>query len=762
MHTPVHRSLRPTLIGLVLAASIAVVSAQQRGGQGAGAQQPPRPWMNTALSADERAGLVLAELTLDEKIGLLHGLGRGGGSVQDPAFQAVAARSNGGAGFAPGVPRLGLPDLQMADSAVGVARGASRGRYSTALPSTVAAAATWDVKLAYDYGALIGRELRDQGYNVSLGGGVNLLREPRNGRNFEYQGEDPVLAGTMIGHRIRGLQDQHVVGDIKHFALNDQETGRQIASVTLDKRVMRETDLLAFEIGIKVGEPNLVMCSYNRVGGEYACENRYLLNDLLKKSWDFKGWVVSDWGATHSTAKAALAGLDQEMPGDTYFGSALKKAVEAGEVPVARLDDMVRRIVRAECASGVIDHPPVTRVPHVFEGLATAQRVAESGTVLLKNVRGVLPLAAATLKSVAVIGAHADVGVPSGGGSAQVDAAGGSAVKPPEATGTGQRQGGMGRGATWHPSAPLAAIMARVPKVKVTFDDGTNPAKAAALAKTCDVAIVFAAQVTSEGRDMPNLSLPESQDGLIAAVAAANPRTIVVLETGGPVTMPWLGQVPAVLEAWYPGIRGGEAIAAVIFGDVNPSGKLPMTFPESEADLPHPVLPGSDVTPQPVPAAAGAPATAQRRTQVPPFDITYTEGLKVGYKWFDAEDKTPLFPFGHGLSYTTFSYSGLKATGTSVTFTVKNTGTRIGAEVAQVYAGLPEGSGEPPRRLVAWEKILLVPGESKTVTLTLDPLLLSIFDAAADAWRLAPGDYRIFVGTSSRTTPLAVTVRLGG
>jgi beta-glucosidase len=719
--------------------------------------------MDTTLSADERADLVLAQLALDEKIGLVHGISRGGGgATPDPAIQAVAERSNGGAGFVPGVPRLGLPDLQMADAAVGVARGAARGRYSTALPSTVAEAASWDVKLAYDYGALVGRELRDQGYNVSLGGGVNLLREPRNGRNFEYHGEDPVLAGTMVGHVIKGLQDQHVVGDIKHYALNDQETGRQIASVALDKRVMRETDLLAFEIGIKVGNPNMVMCSYNRVGGDWACEHSYLLGDLLKKVWGFKGWVISDWGATHSTAKAALAGLDQEMPGDTYFGAALRTAVEAGEVPMARLDDMVRRILRAEFASGIIDDPPVSKVPDVFEGFAVAQRAAEAGAVLLKNVDAVLPLGAATVKSIAVIGSHADAGVPSGGGSAQVDAAGGSAVKPPEAAGAGQRQGGMGRGATWHPSAPLAAIRARAPRAKVAFDDGTDSARAAALAKASDVAIVFAAQVTSEGRDMPNLSLPDNQDQLIAVVAAANPRTIVVLETGGPVTMPWIDRVPAVLEAWFPGIRGAEAIANILFGDVNPSGKLPMTFPKTEADLPTPVLPGSDVAPQPVPAPAGALANAPRRTELPPFDITYTEGLKVGYKWFDTEKRTPLFAFGHGLSYTTFAYSGLEATRASVTFTVKNTGTRAGADVAQVYAGLPAGAGEPPRRLVAWEKIALAPGESKTVTLALDPFLLSIFDSAADAWRLVPGDYTVCVGTSSRDTPLTATVRIGG
>lgn len=764
MAIQVLQAYRVIVLAGLLVVLIGTLEAQQRRGQGAGPSQPPRPWMDTMLSADERAGLVLAQLTLDEKIGLVHGMSRGGGgATPDPAIQAVAERSNGGAGFVPGVPRLGLPDLQMADSAVGVARGAARGRYSTALPSTVAEAASWDVKLAYDYGALVGRELRDQGYNVSLGGGVNLLREPRNGRNFEYHGEDPVLAGTMVGHVIKGLQDQHVVGDIKHYALNDQETGRQIASVTLDKRVMRETDLLAFEIGIKVGSPNMVMCSYNRVGGDWACEHSYLLGDLLKKTWGFKGWVISDWGATHSTAKAALAGLDQEMPGDTYFGGALRKAIEDGEVPMARLDDMVRRILRAEFASGIIDHPPVPTVPDVFEGFAVARRVAEAGTVLLKNAVAVLPLGADTITSIAVIGSHADAGVPSGGGSAQVDAAGGNAVTPAPVPGAGQRQAGAGRGgAVWHRSIPLAAIRAKAPRARVEFDAGTDPAKAAALAKSCDVVIVFASQPTTEGRDLPNLSLPDNQDQLIGEVVAANPRTIVVLETGGPVTMPWIDRVPAVLEAWFPGIRGAEAIANVLFGDVNPSGKLPMTFPETEADLPHPVLPGSDLTPQPVPAPAGAPANAPRRTELPPFDITYTEGLKVGYKWFDAESKSPLFAFGHGLSYSTFAYSGLEATGASVTFTVKNTGTRAGAEVAQVYAGLPAGAGEPPRRLVAWEKIALAPGEAKSVTLALDPFLLSIFDTAADAWRLVPGDYTLFVGTSSRDTPLSATVKIAG
>src|SRR5581483_10132792 len=264
------------------------------------------PWMDRNLSPDQRADLVIAQMTLDEKITLVHGTGN---------FEAAGARSNGGAGMIAGIPRLGLPDLQLADSAVGVRAAAARGRYATLLPSTIAEAATWDLKLAHEYGALIGRELRDQQYNVSLGGGMDLMREPRNGRNFEYAGEDPILAGKMVAQFIRGLQEQKVIRDVKHYALNDQETGRTIGNVKLGKRVMRESDLLAFEIAVTEGQPGMVMCSYNKVNGDWACENSYLLNDVLKKAWDFKGFVISDWGATHTTAKAALAGLDNEEPG---------------------------------------------------------------------------------------------------------------------------------------------------------------------------------------------------------------------------------------------------------------------------------------------------------------------------------------------------------------------------------------------------------------------------------------------------------------
>jgi len=750
-------------------AAIVLLAAPALWAQGRGGvpQPPAGPWMNKDLPPDQRADMVIEQMTLDEKIQLIHGGqgGFGGG----PQAGGQPTRSNGGAGWIPGIPRLGIPDLNMADSAVGVTRGAARSRYSTGLPSSVGLAATWDPTLAWLYGSVIGRELRDQGYNMSIGGGVDITREPRNGRNFEYQGEDPILAGRMIGQLMKGVQDQHILGDIKHYALNDQETGRNIGNVILDKRSMRESDLLAFEIGLRDSQAAGVMCSYNKVNGDWACENDYLLNQVLKKDFGFRGWVVSDWGGTHSTAKAALAGLDQEMPGSNYYGEALKKAVQSGDVPMARLNDMVHRILRSMFAVGVIDNPPVEKVVDVFKGLEDARRIEEQGTVLLKNAGGQLPLSGTSVKSIAVIGSHADVGVLSGGGSAQVDPPGGNAVPPPPpppgAAGGGRGGFGFGgRGPVYYPSSPLKAIRAKAVKVKVEYDAGTDPAAAAALAKGSGVAIVFVNQPTSEGRDVANLSLPDNQDALVSAVAAANPHTVVVLETGGPVTMPWIDKVAAVIEAWYPGISGGQAVANILFGDVNPSGKLPVTFAKSDQDLPHPSIPGINLQPQAPADGGGGRGGRGGRGALPPFDIPYTEGLKVGYKWFDAEDKQPLFGFGHGLSYTTFAYSALKAQpgegGASVSFTVKNVGRRAGEEIAQVYASLPPGTGEPPKRLVGWSRVALAPGESKAVTVAIEPLFLSIFNIDKDAWQLLPGDYKLMVGGSSLELPLNATVKL--
>jgi beta-glucosidase len=517
---------------------------------------------------------------------------------------------------------------------------------------------------------------------------------------------------------------------------------------------MRESDLLAFEIGVREANPAAVMCSYNRVNGDFACENKYLLTDLLKKDWNFKGFIVSDWQGTHSAAKASAAGLDHEEPGEIFFGDALKKEVESGKVPMAELDDHVRRILRSMFATGVVDYPPVKSVVDVVGGFEIAQKIEEQSIVLLRNEGGQLPLDASKIASMAVIGAHSDVGMLSGGGSAQVDPPGGNAIMPP------------GKGNTywqahiWFPTSPLKAIRTGAPHANVQYDAGTDANAAAALAKKTDVAIVFAYQWESEGMDLDRLSLPDHQDDLIAKVAAANPHTIVILETGSPVTMPWADHVSGILEAWYAGSRGAEAVARVLFGEVNPSGKLPLTFPKSEADLPHPhiVKPPRESTTHGEPdewkiIAAG----------LPPFQITYDEGLKVGYKWYDSEHKQVLFPFGHGLSYTTYDYSDLKVTPgkvVNVSFKVTNAGNRDGAEVAEIYASLPESAGEPPKRLVGWSKVKLRAGESKEVAIDIDPQFLSVFNVERDAWQLIPGSYTLMVGGSSQTLPLKDTVNL--
>lgn len=702
------------------------------------------PWMNTSLSPDERAAMVLKEMTLDEKISMLHGTGMKGLGPVSPE----GAGSNGGAGYVPGISRLGIPAIQMSDAAYGVRGSGENGRYSTALPADIAGAATWDLDGAFAYGALIGRELRAQGYNMSLGGGCNLTREPRNGRTFEYLGEDPILAGKMVAGVIKGTQAQHVLGDIKHYALNDQESGRNAVNVNIDKRAARESDLLAFEIGIEEGEPAGVMCSYNRVWGDYACENKDLLADILKKDFNFKGFVLSDWGATHSTAKSSAAGLDHEEPGWIFYGDELKKAVQAGTVPQAEVDDHVRRILRSMFATGLVDDPGHKSVVDVEGGLEVAQRIEESAIVLLKNDHAQLPLDVSKLHSIAVIGPHADVGMISGAGSAQVDPPGGNAISPP---GQGQTKWNV---PVWFPTSPLKSIQAKASGANVQFASGADVDKAAAVAKSADVAIVFAYQWETEGTDLPTLALPEDQDDLIARVAAANPHTVVVIESGGPITMPWVGQVSAIAEAWFAGSKGSNAVANVLFGDVNPSGKLPVTFPRSVEDLPHPTIvkPPRDSRPRHF-DPSGFPA----------FQLTYDEGVKVGYKWYDAEKKQVLFSFGYGLSYTTYSYSNLKvAPGKNprVTFTVTNTGNRAGAEVAEVYASLPAAAAEPPKRLVGWSRVPLKPGESKEVTVDVPQKYLSIFNVEKDGWQLLPGEYGFMVGGSSQALPLKQVVSL--
>ncbi len=533
------RLSRLSIASLALTLGVAPAPAQFGGPP----QKPAGPWMDKTLSPDQRADLLVKALTLDEKISLLHGNGweelMGGPDRLPP-------RALGNAGFIPGIPRLGIPDMQMADATVGVTHSSVYGRYSTPLPSTIAEASSWDVELAREYGALIGRELRDQGYTMTLGGGIDLTREPRNGRNFEYHGEDPILAGTLAGVEMKALQERHIIGDLKHYAMNDQESGRSYVNVKVGKRAMRESDLLAFEIAVKLSNAGAVMCSYNLVNGEYACENNYLLNEVLKKDFGFQGFVVSDWGATHSTAKAAKAGLDMQMPESNFFGAALKKAVESGEVPLSRLDNMVHRVLRSEFAVGLYDNPPDRRVPDVFHGLEVAERVAEQTIVLLKNANGQLPLAV----SQHPLDRRHRIARRRGRALGRRLRAGRSHRR--ECGPLGERQRAS--------LAPLVAVESDSRQGagrQGRLRSGYEPSAAAALAKASDVAIVFVNQPTSEGDDVRSLSLPDKQDALVSAVAAANPHTIVVIETGGAVTMPWIDHVSAVLEAWYPGMRGG-------------------------------------------------------------------------------------------------------------------------------------------------------------------------------------------------------------
>lgn len=702
-----------------------------------------QPWMDRSLDADGRARLAVAAMTREEKLRWVFG-------YFGTAFPPKGTKPPEGAlpfsaGYVAGNPRLGLPDLLETDAGLGVATQATATpRERTQLPSGLATASTWDPEVAYAGGRMIGTEARASGFNVMLAGGVNLMRDPRNGRNFEYAGEDPLLAGTMVGHAVKGIESNHLISTVKHYALNDQETGRNELDVRIDKAAARMSDLLAMQLALEQSDAGSVMCAYNRVYGTYACENDYLLNEVLKKDWGFKGFVMADWGATHSTVQAANNGLDQqsgqEFDKAPYFGAPLEEAVANGHVPEARLTDMATRIVRAMFARGVVDNPvaPGGAIDFAANG-AVSRATAEEGIVLLKNDNRVLPLAQ-DVKTVAVIGGHADVGVLSGGGSSQVYPVGGMAVKGLEPK-------------TWpgpvvyHPSSPLRAIRALAPNAQVVYDDGTDPARAARVAAQADVALVFATQWIGEANDAKSLSLPDNQDALIDGVAGANPRTVVVLETGGPVAMPWIGKVPAVLEAWYPGTSGGEAIARVLFGAVNPSGHLPATFPVSEQQLPRPVLDGDPKQPE------------QR------FTVDYKEGAAVGYKWFDSKGLSPLFPFGHGLSYTTFGYGAVAARvedgRVHVRFTVTNTGNVAGKDVPQVYVAPLGAKWEAPKRLAGWSKVALQPGESKEVEVVVEPRILGMFDEKSRTWRIARGKYRLVLAQDAAARNAAsVTVDL--
>jgi beta-glucosidase len=673
------------------------------------------PWLRAGLAPEARASLLLGAMSMSEKLALLSGV-----DVTDPLYAPLASSY---VGYVPAQPELCIPSLTLNDGGAGVADGQLG---TTAFPAPIDQAAMWDPTQARRLGQALGNEAWRKGIDVLLGPDVNIARVPENGRNFEAFGEDPFLAAQTAVAEIEGIQRNPVIATVKHFPVNSQETNRWYLSSNLDQRTLHEIYLPPFEAAVEQAHVGAVMCAYGSVNATFSCEDRSSLTAILRDTWGFDGFVMSDWRATHSTVNAANSGLDLEMPTGLYFGQPLAEAVAAGKVSADRINLMTLGILESMFAEGVFQHPPPAGPTLRLANVSTAahrrlaRRVAEEGAVLLKNTPGVLPLQAATQPTIAVVGAPA-----------------GAPNIAPYLSG-----GGSGYVAATDPVTPLQALTSRAARAGATvaYADGADPAAAAAVAAQAAVAIVFAYDVEAEGADRPTLALPNGQDQLIEQVAAANPRTVVVLQTGGPVLMPWLDQVAAVLETWYPGQEAGAADAALLFGDVNPSGKLPQTFPTSDA-----AVPAAD--PSQWPGANNAQ------------DAAFSEGLNVGYRWYDRMKVAPLFAFGYGLSYTTFAYSHLRLqrtqAGLSVSFTVRNTGSRNGVEVAQVYVDDPPAAHEPPKQLVGFRRVFLRSGASARVTLTLTSRAFSQWSPAR-SWTVAPGLYRVLVGSSSRD------IRLGG
>ena len=697
------------------------------------------------MASEARAVATEQQMTDDERFSLLISV-MGANPITPVRDQRIPPGVPMSAGYTPGVPRLGIPALLMTDASLGVTNPGYRpGDTATALPAALALGASFNPTLAREAGVMLGREARVRGFNVLLGGGINLARDPRNGRNFEYLSEDPLLSAVLAAEVIDGTQAEAVISTIKHYSLNCNETNRHWLDAVIDPDAHRESDLLAFQIAIERAQPGAVMSAYNQINGEYAGGNRHLLTDVLKDAWGYKGWVMSDWGATPSW-DYALKGLDQEsgvqidvlLWNTESFVAPLQAAYAEGKLPKARLSDMVRRILRSMYAVGIDQWGPAPAVD-LARHHAVALDTARQGIVLLKN-DGVLPLAADTTARIAVIGGHAQVGVPIGTGS--------SAVVPPSGYAAVVKLGGPGvmgaaRNLYLLPSSPVAALQTLLPQAQIDFDPGMSPAEAAMLARRSDVVIVFGMRVEGEGFDLPDLTLPWGQDAVIEAVASANPHTMVVLETGNPVAMPWRDRVQGIVQAWYPGQAGGQAIAEVLTGQVNPSGRLPITFPADLAQTPRPALPGLG-------APWGTPTT-----------IRYDEGAEVGYRWFAKTGATPLYAFGHGLSYTRFAYSDLTVSGgetITARVTVTNTGTREGADVPQLY--LTDAPGEPRLRLLGFERVVLAPGASRRVTITADPRLLARFDGAAGQWRITAGAYRVALGRSAADVVLTAETPL--
>ncbi|REE96802.1 beta-glucosidase family protein [Thermomonospora umbrina] len=713
------------------------------------AQAIDEPWMNTSLSPDERADLLLATLDDKQRRQLLAG------------SQVCDTASLLGDGYVP--PRGAVPAQEMIGAGAGVTNVCKRlghpERQATSLPAPIAMAATWDTNAARTHGTVIGAETRAFGFNVGLTSHSNIIRDPRNGRTWENQGEDPLLAGIMTSAQLAGLQSQKVVATHKNIVGNENERYRQGQNSIIDERTLREIYLRPFEISIQKANPGALMCSYNMINGSPACQAPAVM-DIVKNEWGFPGWIMTDWwtcmgqgvytdsgGNDHAvpyptntcgTQQSIQAGLDQQMPNGTFYGEGLLwSALASGLITQGQIDAAAHRILRSMFANGVIDDPPTPGTPSAAQIAAhatTSRQLAEQAAVLLRNEQNILPLSKTTGGTIALIGSPADA--------------------DPAASGPN------GSGYVVPYASQIAKARQKIEDATgrtVTYVDGTNKAAAVSLAANADTVIVFGRDSQQEGADKKNLTLDpfgtQPADDLISSVAAANPDTVVVLQTGGPVTMPWRNSVKGILEAWYPGEQGGAAIANLLFGDANPSGRLPVTFPVDEQHMP-------------------TPATGWQGT---PTTLNYTEGLNVGYRWYD-QNSAPLYPFGHGLSYGgNFAYSGLGLSSTTVpqpnpvsdnhqlsnvTLTLTNNGTRTASETAQVYVGFPAGTGEPPKRLVGWKKVTLGPGQSTQVTIPLDDRSLAIWNTTTDSWQVPCGNYPVHAASSAGSIRQTATLKV--
>lgn len=728
------------------------------------------PWRNVSQSPDARARDLLPRLTLQEKISLLHA---------DGTFST------------PGLPRFNIPKLWMSDGPQGVREEIQptgwnpAGRnddFATALPAGIGLAASFDPDLAREFGQVIGEEARARGKHIMLCPGLNIMRTPLNGRNSEYFGEDPYLASRMAVGFINGVQSQGVAACAKHFALNNQETNRDSVNVKIDERTMREIYLPAFKAAVTEARVWTIMTGYNRVNGQYCSENDFLLNRVLKSEWNFQGLVMSDWGGVHSTVEAAKNGSDLEMGSNVtgshdkdFFAGTLLDAVNAGTVPISRIDDMVLRNLRVMASVGLLNSPPRRAQGELLseEHLDTARRLASSACVLLKNSNNALPINPERVKTIAVIGQNADTRFAHDGNSAAIKTR--NEITPLQAirrhifndmnvtyaqgyaagTGGGARRG-PGGGATQSAPATNSAQL---------IDEAVD------IARNADVAIVVAGLYRAqdqEGADRPSMNLPPGQAELIAAVAKANPKTVVVLTGGSPsVVEPWISDAAALLMYWYGGTEGGTALANVLFGDWNPSGHLPCTWPKKLADSPAHNSGETGQFP-----GTGARGRGQLSPETGPQE-DYSEGLLVGYRWFDEKKIEPQFPFGFGLSYTTFAFSNLNLSPSNasasspntalvtVNLTVTNSGTLNGGESVQIYIAQNNTAvPRPPKELKALRKVTLQPGERRALSIPLPASAFTHYDTASDAWIAEPGDYTILVGNSSRNLPLKATYRL--